>query len=648
MTVLLAAPVLLAPRQRLFGNEIIGRYHDPFTAIAVFERAARPTLRTQPATDYLGALAERFVGGVVAYNFVVLVSFPLAALFTYLLAYRLTRSAAASTLAAGLYAFSPFHIAHAAYHPHVAQTQWLPLYLLALWLTLARVSARRLALLAVAFALVALSNFYFGFIAVVLTPVAAVAQRYSAREAADQPAWKPTLALAGLFAGAAGAAALYLRRVAPSFLADPASAAFPAQDIELYTARWQSYFLPPVDHPLLGEWARRIWSGLGVHGGLVEQQLTIGLGMLALAAVAVVEAVRRRRWSQPSTPRLDGVPLLLSLAIAALVCSLPPRWELGGIAVPGPSALLFAVAPMFRALARFAVVVDLVVALLAGIGFAALLRRPRGLPRAAACGLLLLALAERSPWPPWRWRDVLPTAAHRRLAEHPSPGRVLDCAPASDLAQSSVPRYFGPRLALLGAGADCGEPELAGKLASRGFDRLIVRRASRVGDWLATRPAPAGLRLVSSYADSALYAVEAQPAAVVVDFGDGFFDREYRPEGSFRWMGDKGTLRLSTTERRRSRVRLAIEIHAFATPRSIAVATADGVRLGEVRAELQPSRMELGELDLAPGVPREIRLVALAPATRADDVLHNGDLRAVSVALWSWTVSPLPAAADDD
>ncbi len=70
---------------------------------------------------------------MAAYNWLVLLSFPLSAAAAYLLARHLALSPAGALLAALLFAFSPFHLAHAAYHPHIAQTQWLPLYLLALW-----------------------------------------------------------------------------------------------------------------------------------------------------------------------------------------------------------------------------------------------------------------------------------------------------------------------------------------------------------------------------------------------------------------------------------------------------------------------------------------------------------------------------------
>src|ERR1700759_454526 len=76
-------------------------------------------------------------------------------------------------MAAIAYDFSPFHVAHAAYHPHVAQTQWVPLYLLALWWCLDNASLAAVGLLGAATLAVTLSNFYGGLIAAVITPVAA-------------------------------------------------------------------------------------------------------------------------------------------------------------------------------------------------------------------------------------------------------------------------------------------------------------------------------------------------------------------------------------------------------------------------------------------------------------------------------------------
>src|ERR1019366_6324326 len=123
-------------------------------------------------TDIAGALLARISGVVAAYNWLILLSFPLSAAAAYLLARHLTLSPAGATLAAMAYAFSPFHFAQAAYHPHIAQTQWIPLYLLALWRCLDDASPAAVGFLAAATVCVTLSNFYGGLIAAVVTPVA--------------------------------------------------------------------------------------------------------------------------------------------------------------------------------------------------------------------------------------------------------------------------------------------------------------------------------------------------------------------------------------------------------------------------------------------------------------------------------------------
>ena len=122
ITVVMAVSVLRAPSERVFGTAIVGRHHDPFTVMQQFERPIRIGMYSQPVTDITGALLSRAAGPVAAYNWLILLSFPFAAATAYLLARHLALSPAAATFAALAYAFSPFHLAHAAYHPHIAQT----------------------------------------------------------------------------------------------------------------------------------------------------------------------------------------------------------------------------------------------------------------------------------------------------------------------------------------------------------------------------------------------------------------------------------------------------------------------------------------------------------------------------------------------
>jgi hypothetical protein len=128
LAVTLAAPVVRAPNERIFGTEIVGRHHDPYTVMQQLAGAPVPAPYLQPATDWLGRALAGLMSPVAAFNILVLWTFPLTAAFTYLLAHAITRSVPAAAVAGLLSAFAPFHVAHAAYHPHVAQVQWIPLY----------------------------------------------------------------------------------------------------------------------------------------------------------------------------------------------------------------------------------------------------------------------------------------------------------------------------------------------------------------------------------------------------------------------------------------------------------------------------------------------------------------------------------------
>ena len=509
VTVVIAAPVLRAPAERVFGMEIVGRHHDPFTVMEQFARPVSLGVYSQPVTDIAGALLARLSGAVAAYNWLVLLSFPLSAAAAYLLARHLSLSPAGATLAAMAYAFSPFHLAHAAYHPHIAQTQWLPLYLLALWRCLDNASPLAVGCLAAATVAVTLSNFYGGLIAAVITPVAVAAYwifRDSPGSRHRRPLWITVASLLVI----AGCGIAYASYAAGAVVTDRAAFAFPRADLFLYSAKWWSYLVPPVEHPLLGALAARLWSAVGVREGLLEQQVSLGWGIVALGLIAVLRWVRR----DSQSASLARVPVLVTVAVAALVCSLSPERTISAFTFVRPSALLYVVAPMFRSYARFGVVVQLMAALLAGIGLEYLLRAGTRRAQIACVALVALAAAEYAVAPSALSRDVLPTAAHRWVVQQVEPLRVLDCTPLNQ--ESASARWLtGDRTTLLGGAiADCAEPNLSQKLAALGYTHLLVRRDSADAQPYARHPTPDGLRAVARFADGQVFAVTAQPPAI--------------------------------------------------------------------------------------------------------------------------------------
>jgi hypothetical protein len=186
LTVVIAWPVVRAPTEMIYGREIAGRHYDAYTVIEQFGNGLPATgLSEQPVADRAGWLLARMLPAVAAYNVIVLLTFPLTAAATYLLARHLLASHGAAAIAAMFFAFAPLRLVHAAYHPHIVQTQWLPLYLLALFALIDRPTWWRAAGVAVSCAGLALSNYYGGLIGAVITPLAIVAYSIARRSALD-------------------------------------------------------------------------------------------------------------------------------------------------------------------------------------------------------------------------------------------------------------------------------------------------------------------------------------------------------------------------------------------------------------------------------------------------------------------------------
>jgi hypothetical protein len=629
LTLVMAVPVLQAPRSRLFGWEIVGRHPDPFIVIDQFEHPRRIGLFTQPATDYVGAVIASVAGdGVFAYNAVVLGTFPLAALFAYLLAFRLNGLRQVSWLAGLLYAFAPFHIAQSAYHPHGAQTQWLPLYLLALWMCLERADFRRLLLLASSLALVALSNFYYGLMAAVLTPFAVLGFWLVRRRQSSETGGLPRTVAA--LVALAGVGLAWVAVFAPAVLDNRERLAFPQADLSLYGAHWASYLVPPVGHPLFDQWVQEFWQQRP-SDGVLEQQITVGFGLLLLASVALVVYF----FKGERTNELAAVPALAVSGVAAFLFSLAPVGLGGLLRLP---EIIHGFLPIFRAYARFGLIVFLATAILASAG-AIWLVHARSRPlRILGVGLLALVVLELLPFPPFRWRDVLPTSAHRLLNDREGPIRVLDCAMPVRIADQPIFLRFAHQISFSRGIADCGDPDLPTKLAHEGFTHLLVRRQGPLGDWLAKRQAPRGTKPVGQFDDALLYELKTptQPS-VYIEFDSGFHWREFLGDATYRWMKGGGALVIVNPGAEPLEVQLDLKLHAFPDERKVFVEI-DGAELAEVRVSTEPEMYAMPKVSINPG-RHTLMLNSDLPGVVADTVLGNGDLRELSVALWGWVVN---------
>jgi hypothetical protein len=636
VTVVIAAPVFLAMSERVFGMEIVGRHHDPFTVMEQFGRAGGAGVQSQPVTDITGALLARMSGAVAAYNWLVLLTFPLSAAAAYLLARYLALSPTSATVVAMAYAFSPFHLAHAAYHPHIAQTQWIPVYLLSLWWCLDRASPLAVAVLGAAALAVTLSNFYGGFIAAVITPVAVIAYWLSARrgEPGSVRRLGVTIGSLGLI-GAAGIA--YAVYVARAVFVNRAAFAFPRADLFRYSAKWWSYLVPPIEHPLFGAAARRVWTAVGVREGLLEQQVYLGWGIVTLGLIAVVRWLVPRHAARPSLS-LSRVPVLMVVAVAALVCSLSPERTVGTFRLVRPSALLYEVLPMFRSYARFGVVVQLMAALLAGIGMDVLVRTGTRRARIVCIGLVALAAGEYAVSPFALWRDALPTTAHRWVAQQATRVRVLDCRPLTQESES-IQWLTDHRVTLGSATSDCTEPNLSQKLAGGAYTHLLVGLDTDDGRWFESHPTRDGLEVAEDFKDSKVFVVTARIPAIYTAAMTGFSPREHDAERSWQWMGTDAAWTIVNTSDRSLVATLALEMSAFDHARRLELRL--DARSVPIVAVVDPARriVQIGPLMVPPG-QHELLFHPVDVPTVASEVINNGDGRPLSFAFgtWHWTV----------
>ena len=634
LTLIVAAPVLRVPSERIFGIETVGRHHDPFTVMQQFERPVTWGVYLQPFTDVPGALLARISGPVAAYNWLVLLTFPLSAAAAYLLARHLALRPVSAALAATAFAFSPFHLAHSAYHPHVAQTQWVPLYFLALWRCLDRSTPAAVALLAASTAAVVLSNFYGGLIAAVITP-AGIGAYWLFKARFEPRSFRRLATTTGTLVALAGAGIAYAWFAAPALISNAAAYGFGRDELFLYSAKWWSYLVPPVANPVLGGFAERVWRAAAVRDGLLEQQVSLGWGVVALGLVAVATWLIRPRPVSGSS--LAAVPVLATVAAVALVCSLSPERTVGAFTFTRPSAVLYAFVPMFRSYARFGVIVQLMAVLLAAVGAERLWRRGTWLPRAVSVALVALAAGEYAVWPAL-WRDVLPTAAHRWVAGQPGRLLVVDCSDATAGA-ASVGWLSAGRISVRPSGFDdCTEPQLPGKLSAASYTHLLVPANTDVARRLDARGVPEGLQLAARFEDSEVFAVKAAPPVVHTARMTAFYPREYDDAWTWRWMGPAASWTVVNSSSGTVAASARLEMIAFPDTRQLTLLL-DGAAVQTLTIDGARRTHHIGPLTLSPG-SHELAFLPRAHPRIADDVRKNGDRRALSfgVGAWAWDV----------
>jgi hypothetical protein len=413
-----------------------------------------PELRTLTYMDHM--LGEAVLGGPIievfgigaAYNSLIIFTFVASGYFVYRLARLYGISRSGSCVAGFLFAFCPYRFSHLGCL-NQSQTQFIPLGIF-FAVRFLRTGRTRYG---VGAALTLAVQSYFGWYSTfhLLVALMVLVGWEVVREPGRwrQLPWRKAIPLT-LMSGA-----LVVPSALPYVLQRLAMPEFdrPFSEIVRLSADLFDYLRVNSDNilgrfnPPLGNW----WAGF--FPGLVAT----GLAAVAVAVVCRTQAkpspdelrggrVTRRERARAAIRRWGEMGYFPVLLVSGLVLSLGPFLHVAGhrLWVPLPYALLYYVVPGFSSMrtpARFAVLVALATAVLAGLGFDAVRRRYPQLDSAFLVGTLLvagaLAWCPNLPFVAYPDRASMPPV-YGWLAAQPDSNPVLEIpVPGSEWAEGT-------------------------------------------------------------------------------------------------------------------------------------------------------------------------------------------------------------------
>jgi len=382
----------------------------------------------EPGWSYPIIWLTNLFNETLAFNLLVFLSFPLAALTMYLLSFYVTKNTWASLVAGLIYAFCPFHFWQIYVHFGLGNIQWLPLFVLGL-LHFERVRgaqppprllAKAALLWGLAWGWVFLNSVYFGYFSLLLAGAYYFSKLIFRLIFERQQGLLPRPALMRLGGGLAVAAVVALLLALPGLwpmMREQAgkevagqTVARPIEHMLSMSARPWDFLLPAPDQPRLGEWSDSVYIRIRslsndyktISAFLPERVVFLGWLPLLLAILGLVRGSKSDRYRS-----LTFIFSLSSLIL--LLVSAPPFVYIKGFKLLLPSYFLYQVLPMFRVYVRLGILLQLLVALLASVGLTMWLSRLSG-RRSLILAVVLgaLVLGEFNNLPPSK---VTPTTA---------------------------------------------------------------------------------------------------------------------------------------------------------------------------------------------------------------------------------------------
>jgi hypothetical protein len=466
-------------------------------------------------------------GPTGAYNLGILASFPLTALFTYLLARRLGGKALPSTFAALAFAFAPYHVEKAT--GHLMHTHLELFAALLLFLVRWRQGGSRRNLLGAGciMGLTLWTDYYYAFIMGVLLIIffavsVILSVDWGHAPVARLPSHVTGAMIVGIVAMAFVPAALFMGHrpsaggYQQSLTGSVRGYTQPFSDLQNISLRPWEFLLPWHANPLVPEAVKAYELQHLHHSNFVEQSLFLGYTVVLLAVIGVF-------WSR----RGFAVGLGIALVAGGVVFAQPPDVTWHGLRWIGPSHFLYRVVPYFRAYSRFGLLALLGAALLAGLGLTALQARMRG--RAfvwmAVVAFLLLGLEFNNQPPTHTWTLFPAPAEYRWLQTQPA-GILIEYPLLMQFDRNEIqtrqyvfyqqvhqhPLFNGAQIR---SRADLVAPSLdpyyrpgvGDMLRTLGIRYVFVHRADYQADGYETPGTVAGFEFIGSFGDADVFRV---------------------------------------------------------------------------------------------------------------------------------------------
>ena len=236
-----------------------------------------------------------FLGLIVAYNLLIILSLAAAGYATFLLAQYLTKDGRVAFVSGLIFAFCPYHMTHSLEHLFlVMSSACLPLYVLFLTKALREGGTTNVLLAAAVFLLTTLSNPYYPIFLLLFTGVYIL---FHISQPEPVTSGRPLIRRFALVAAFTSVFSLPI--VMHALHAEWLDIVLSTSLVEVtqWSADLLAFFLPSLYHPLWGGLVAPIYKRF--TGNILEQTVYIGYVVLAMAFVALVKGRQKetRCWA---------------------------------------------------------------------------------------------------------------------------------------------------------------------------------------------------------------------------------------------------------------------------------------------------------------------------------------------------------------